>query len=132
MSTNDGGHVCSLYIGPSEDEMVALDALGPLTRRALCDAPVRYSAVPILLQIREFEEGQRARFPEHVRDRFRIDPAEPIFDQMVADGLREDARQLLLRDRSEYDAQLGLKPLRAKVTVKSIREQRRSARRVRW
>lgn len=130
--TNDGGHVIRMFESPNGDEMEALDTLGPLTRAMIYDSPIRFSAAAILKQFRDFEEKQRAKFPEHVRHRFHLDPADPRLDQMIAEQLPGQSLETIRKDRSEEEAQAGVKPLRANVSVKSIREQRRSARRVRW
>ena len=132
MSTNDGGHVIRMFTAPKGDEMEALDTLGPLTRAMIHESPIRFSAAAILKQFRDFEEKQRAKFPERVRDRFHLDPQDPRLDRMIAEQLPEQSLETIRKDRSEEDAQAGIRPLRANITVKSIREQRRSARRVRW
>jgi hypothetical protein len=132
MSTNDGGHITELYVGSVDDEMAALEQLGPLTRCAIYDSPIRFSAVPILQQLREFEAEALKRIPQNKRHLYCINFAEPQFDRSIADGVLEEARKFILKDRSEYDANIGIKPLIARVSVKSLREQRRSARRIRW
>ena len=133
MSSNDGGHVVEIYAsGTISDEMNALDQLGPLTRQAIYDSPIRYSAGAVLKQIRDYEEQQRKLVPEMFRSRFCIDPRHQDIDRAVADGLVKNSVEIVLRDRSEVDAMLGVKPLRSNVGVKSIREQRRSLRKVRW
>lgn len=132
MSTNDGGHVIELFIGTIEDEMAALEALGPLARRAICESPVRISAQPILKQLQEFEKKQLEKITENIRHYYRINFADPQFDGYVARGITEDARKTLLKDCTEQDANTGVVPMVPRISVKSIREQRRSARRVRW
>lgn len=132
MSTNDGGHVIKLHSGTRDEEMNALDALGPLTRQMIHNMPLRWSALAITRQIQDFEDKQRLKFPEHVRHLFKIDPKDPRFDQMVADQLVEQALDAVRKDRSEEDAQMGVTPLRARYSVKSLREQRRSKRASRW
>lgn len=132
MSTNDGAHAVDIFIGTTDAEMAALEELGPLTRRAICDAPIRFSAVPILQQLKEFEQEQLKKIPEEVRSRYRINFSDPALDAHVARGLVEESRRLLLKDCTEQDANLGVIPLVPKISVKSIREQRRSARRIRW
>lgn len=127
MSTNDGGHLIRIYHGPRQDEMAALDSLGPLTRAMIHQSPIRFSAAAILQQFREFEEKQRARFPG-----LNLDPKDPRLDRMIAEQLPMQALDAIRKDRSEEDAQVGIKPLRANISVKSIREQRRVMRRVRW
>jgi hypothetical protein len=132
MATNDGGHVTQLFVGTTEAEMEALDALGPLTRRAICESPIRISAQPILQQLQEFEQKQLVTIPVEVRHLYRLNFSEPRLDQFVAAGITEDSRQKLLKDCAEVDANAGVIPLVPRISVKSIREQRRSARRIRW
>ena len=131
-STNDGGHAIELAVHSPDEEMAALDALGPVTRQAIYDSPIRYSALPILKQVLDFEEEQRQKLPEHLRAAFRIDPKDPRLDLNIARDLREDSLKTILKDRSAEDANAGVIPLRARYSVKSIREQRRSLRKIRW
>lgn len=125
MATNDGGHVVPVSIGSVAADMEALDSLGPLTRRAIHDSPIRYAAPAILHQVDEF----LLKFPESMRDRIRRDPQ---LDGMIAAGLREDARKVVQKDRSDWDAEMGIKPLVPRISAKSLREQRRSARKIKW
>src|SRR5882762_60609 len=125
MATNDGGHAVRVALGTVVEDMNALDSLGPLTRRAIHDSPVRYAAPTILKQIDDF----LLKFPEHARERVRLDPQ---LDKMIADGLRKDARAVILKDRSEWDAEVSVKPLVPHISVRSLREQRRSTRKIRW
>lgn len=133
MSTNDGGHVIALFTeGTSADEMDALDQLGPMARQVIYDAPIRYSAGAVLKQLRDYEESERQKMPPEIRHLVRLDPRDPRIDAAIAKGLVEDSIKTILKDRSEQDAKSGVMPLIPKVSVKSIREQRRSLRKVRW
>lgn len=132
MSTNDGGHNIRLLVGSREDEMNALDALGPLTRRAIHELPVRMAAIPILQELQAFEKRELEKIPEDRRHLYQIRFSDPRLDQHVADGIRAAAKVALMEQLSEEDADRGIKPILARVSVKSIREQRRSLRKVRW
>lgn len=122
MATNDGGHSVIVLIGPTNLEMAALEQIGPKARRAIRDAPLRISAQPILQQLKEFEQEQLKRIPPEVRQNYRMNFADPVFDEFVARGIREEARNMLMNDCSEQDANLGVTPLVAKISVKSLRE----------
>jgi hypothetical protein len=132
MASNDGDNPIAIVYGNSDDERAALDQLGPLTRHALCYAPIRYAALGILQQIKDLEAQIRLQYPPELRDRVILNPCEPRLDRAIADGLKQDSLKVLKQDRSDRDAELGVTPIEAKITVKSIREQRRSARRIRW
>jgi hypothetical protein len=132
MPTNDGDHVIAMYTGTAAEEMAALEQLGPLTRQAIYDSPIRYSAIPILKQIRDYEEEQRNMAPSEMRHLVNVDPKDPRLDVHVALGVRDNSIKIVGQDRSQHDAEISVIPLRPRISVKSIREQRRSARRVRW
>lgn len=132
MSTNDGGHTIEVRIGTMQDEMQALDALGPITRRAIYELPMRISAAAVLLELKNFEEKELLKIPEGRRHLYCISFSDPRLDQYVADGLREAARETLKRDFTEQEADYGMKPIVPTYSVKSLREQRRSTRRIRW
>lgn len=133
--TNDGGHVIPTVIGTNEDEMAALEQLGPLTRRAIYESPVRYCASGILKQIEGAEEAERKKYPEHMRHMVRFDPKNPQLDQHLAHGLIIESAKTLRKDRDEVDAILGIKPIvpkRNTVTdLRIVRAERVSARRFR-
>jgi hypothetical protein len=133
--TNDGGHVIPTVVGTVEDEMAALERLGPLTRRAIYEAPVRYAALGIIGQIEAEQERQRALYPEHVRGRIVIDPKRPDLDRSLARGIAIESRKTIMRDRSEADALLGVKPIvprrGAAADLKVLRSERAAERRMR-
>ena len=132
MATNDGRHVQAVRYGTMAEEMEALDALGPLTRASIYNSPIRISAAGILQQIREAEEKARSRAPESIRDRIKLDPKERNLDLSIAENIKRESMLTVRRDRSEADALLSVKPMVPHYSVKSLREQRRTARRVRW
>lgn len=132
MATNDGGHKMGVVIGSLAEEMAALESLGPLTRAAIANSPIRYCAFGILRQIRSTEEQIRNRFPPAAWHRIHLDPKEPNLDLSIAEGLKQDSLMTIRRDRSEEDALLGIKPMIPRYSVRSLREQRRTARRIRW
>lgn len=133
LKNNDGGHDIEVVSGGSiSDEMNALDALGPLTRQAIYDSPIRYAAVSVMQQIKEFEAQQRLKYPENVRHLLHLDPAQPDLDRNIAEGLNQHSKTVIARDRSQLDAEIGVIPLRPNISVKTLREQRRVLRKVRW
>jgi hypothetical protein len=133
---NVGDHKV-LYIRTTcDEEFDAFDQLGPMLRTALCDSPIKSSSVAIVQQIQEKNEQIRIE-----NDRRRVygmpparllDPKDPQLDAYLARAFLAMNAQNLMKDRSEEDAMLGIKPIRAQVSVKSIREQRRSLRARRW
>lgn len=135
MSTNDGGHIIDVAIHSASEEMAALEQLGPVTRSAIANSPIRYAALPVLKQIKDFCDEQLKMVAPEMREMYRrgrFNPQNPELDSFIAKGLIEDARKTILKDRSEHDAQIGVVPLVPKITVKTLREQRRVARKVRW
>lgn len=131
--SNIGNHaVAFIFANLPHDEMAALDALGPLTRAAICNCPVQYSAAAVLKQIHDYEAELRLKYPEHVRHLLHIDPKDPKLDHNVARGVGLDALKVLKLDRDEIDAEAGIIPLVPKIGVRSLREQRRSTRKIRW
>ena len=87
-------------------------------------------------QLKDIEAERRLQFPEHVRKFYRIDPCDPQVDASMANGLRDQTLGVLLKDAlfedREEDAKLGMVPLVPNIGVKSVREQRRSLRKIRW
>ena len=130
MATNDGGHVIDIFMGSTADEMAALDQLGPLTRQAIYNSPIRYAATPVLQQVRDYEKELQAKAPPNFV--VRLDPKDPRLDAALAKGLIQRSIEIVMKDRSEQDAKAGVVPLVPKIGVKSIREQRRTLRRIRW
>lgn len=132
IDVNDGNHDVAIFQGGSiEDEMNAFDQLGPVTRDILHHSPIRYSAACLVKQLKDAEAERRLQLPAHVRNFYRIDPRDPQIDVSVANGIKAQNLEVLLRDRSEHDANVGVVPLVPNISVKSIREQRRSLRKMR-
>lgn len=132
MGLNDGNHAIPIFQGGSlEDEMNAFDQLGPVTRDVLHHSPIRYSAACIMKQLKEVEEQRRLQIPSTVRRFYRLDPRDPSIDASVAKGIMAQSLEVLKKDRSEHDANIGVVPLVPNIGVKSLREQRRSLRKTR-
>lgn len=112
---NKGSFLVPQAVTPVGEEMDALEALGRNSRHALYDAPMKISALSILRDITAAG----------------YDPKDPDIDRFVSRGIVLESMKVLMRDRPLQDAELGVRPIRAVISVKSIREQRRSARRVR-
>jgi hypothetical protein len=87
---------------PYDVEILAFDSLGPLVRAALNDSPVKILAFPIVQELLGLG----------------LNPCDPRIDAMAAHNLRVGARNVLLKDRSMEDAQLGMRPLRARFKAK--------------
>lgn len=77
-------------------ESKAFDALGPQMRQALNDAPIKVLAYPLLQEC--LAHG--------------LDPCEPRIDAMAAANIRLGVRNVLLKDRTQHDAELGMRPMR--------------------
>lgn len=93
--SNSIGQSGPVGVAPAWLEMQAVDALGPLTREALQEAPFSILALPIVQAC----EG-------------RFDPRDPRVDRVLANNVKTMCRDVLLLDCSEQDADLGLKPIR--------------------
>jgi hypothetical protein len=94
-----------------EDEMAALDAFGPHTRHALCNAPISVLASAILEQVREGQS--RGSFPANIRDR--------DIDAWLARRVLMGCYDLICRDRAERDARLAMQPLTPRLKLKRVR-----------
>jgi hypothetical protein len=110
-STNDGGHIVRAAIGTVDDEMAALEQLGPMVRLAIYESPVRWSALAVLKNIEAAEETERRKYPEHIRHLVRLDPLNPELDKHMARGLLIESAKAIRKDRDEADALLGVKPI---------------------
>ena len=87
-------------------ELEAQDAFGPMTRQAIYDSPIAVLAWPMLQQIIEFNEKRAAlNLPP-------VNPLDPMVDASIAKGVRDQAFTTILKDRSEQDARLAMKPIR--------------------
>lgn len=109
--TNDGGHVIGMVLGETREEMAALDRLGPLMRRAINEAPIRYSALGVIRQVEDEQERRRQRLPEGLRHHLVLDPSDYLLDAHMARGLLIESRKTIARDRDEADAALGVEPI---------------------
>ena len=96
------------------DEFDAFDQLGPCTRQALRDSPLPWLAVAIVSQLRDEEYRLRQSNPD-----FYLDLGNPDLDRNIARGLMMQSMQVMLRDRSREDAELGIKPLRPRRTLRA-------------
>lgn len=92
------------------DELEAFDALGPNARQAIRDAPVKWLATAIVIQIKEAEKQYGP-----------MDLQNPDLDRNIARGIMLQSMQLLMKDRSFEDAELGIKPLRRRREPAQIR-----------
>ena len=95
---NIGGNSGTVATVPGKLEEAAFDELGPMTRLAIAESPLKILAFPIAKQL--LDRG--------------LDPCMPALDSLVADGVRLLAYQLMAADRSPEDARAGLVPLRRK------------------
>lgn len=96
------------------DEFDAFDQLGPCTREALRDSPLPWLAIAIVKQLQHEEARLRLINPD-----FYLDLKNPDLDRNIARGLTMQSLQVMLRDRSREDAELGIKPLRPRRTVRA-------------
>lgn len=124
---------------PVELELAALDDLGPRARSAVCNAPLGVLAFSIVSQIVDMNDKIEAENNERASKglplRQYLDPKHPDLDARLANGVISNQVELLRTERSNIDATAGVRPLRARPSAKSVREQRRSdraSRRVRW
>lgn len=117
------------------EEMAALDDLGPLTRRAICESPLNFLAVTIVSQIIKINDKIEIENMERAVDgrplRAYIDPKHPDLDQRLAIGVVENgftaiANDEELGDRALEWARMGVKTLVARPTAKTARERRKT------
>lgn len=110
------------------DEMAALENLGRATRQAILDCPIKYSAASVLKEVERQEKELKIRMGPHVQ----LDPKLPDLDRFLAREVMRQSIVIVAQDRSQQDALDSVRPLRGKPSPKSIREQRRAMRRIRW
>lgn len=122
---------------PAVLEMAALDDLGPATRWAIRNSPLPILAYSITSQIIELndkielENEQRAAAGRPLRPY--ADPKSPDLDQRLANGVMQTQAKLMLDEGVQLqDVQSGMKPLVSKPSAKTLRERRRTQRRIRW
>lgn len=101
---------------PVEIEMAAMEDLGPLTRHAICNAPLGILATPMVDQITakndEIEVENRRRAAAGAPLLAYLDPQDPRLDAFIADSVVKLNYELLLKEREPIDALAGIKPLR--------------------
>jgi hypothetical protein len=118
------------------EEMAAMMDLGPKTRFAISNAPLSVLATPIVMQIiarnDTIEEENKVRLELGMPMLRYLDPQHPQIDEALARGVLEHQLGLLMTERSIEDALAGVKPLRARPSPRSVREQRQARRRIRW
>lgn len=124
---------------PGHLEMAALEDLGPRTRYALANAPLKVLAYSIVSQIIDFNDRVHAenerRAAAGLAPKPYLDPKSPDLDDRLARGVVSNQLDLLQQDRSIEDAIAGVTPLNRQPSPKSAREQRKAerlARRARW
>lgn len=122
---------------PAVLEMAALDDLGPKTRWAIRNGPLEILAYSITSQIVELndkielENQERAAAGRPLRPY--ADPKDPALDARLAQGVLSQQYQLLVGDGiASQDALDGCRPLQSKPSPKTMRERRRTERRIRW
>ncbi len=110
---NAGVHEVLYIIADGAEEMAAFESLGPRTRQALRDAPMKTSATSIVDQLAQKSDEARQRceaagmpWPGP------FNPHDPRLDGMIAAGIVGQSTIVLMRDRSRADAELGVKPIR--------------------
>lgn len=123
-----GAH--ALVLG--EEEVAAMEDLGPKTRHAIDNAPLKMLATSIVSQVIDindkiYEENQQ-RAQQGLPQRRYLDPKDPQLDENLARGVISYNLDLLQRDRSIGDAMAGVIPLHGRPSPKSIREQRKAMR----
>lgn len=104
----------------SIDELEAFDLLGPMTRQALRDSPIKWLAIAIVQQIQEAEEAIKAKLPEWQRPLFSLDLQDPALDRNIAAGIVDQSKAAISQDRSREDAELGVRPLRPRRIVRRM------------
>jgi hypothetical protein len=111
-----------------DDEMEALESLGRATRQAILDAPIKFSAATVMMEISRQERELTIKYGREVQ----LDPTMPDLDRFLASEVMRKSILIVAQDRSREDAMSSIRPLRGKPSPKSVREQRRAMRRVRW
>lgn len=116
-------------------EMAALEDLGPKTRHALTNAPLKIHAVSIVSQIidvnDQIEAENHKRAAAGQPQRPYLDPKNPDLDARLANGVLQHNVELLSADRGIEEAIRGVRPLKARYNPKTERDQRK-LRRVRF
>lgn len=115
---------------PTELELAALDDLGPQCRRIIDEGPLPTLAYSIISQVIEYNEKVEAENEKRARMGLPLqpylDPREPRFDAMLATGVLEYSLKLMLEDRTPEHAEMGLSPLKPKMSARTARERRKT------
>lgn len=111
-----------------DEEMEALESLGRATRQAILDAPIKFSAATVMMEIARQERELSVKYGREVT----LDPTMPDLDRFLASEVMRKSILIVAQDRSREDAMSSIRPLRGKPSPKSVREQRRAMRRIRW
>lgn len=127
------------FIGgvPGSIEMAALEDLGPRAVHALKNLPLPMLATAIVSQIVEYNDKiavENARRVETGFPQLRyLDPKDPALDAKIAQSAIDHICGLLRLDQvAEVDVKASLRPLVGTPSPRSLREQRRARRKVRW
>lgn len=116
--SNVGKVAANIITDTATDEMDAMEQLGRNTRAALCDAPIKFSAISVLQSVREHEEKLRSQLPEEQRPLLVLDPKNLDLDMHLARGLMMQSVKIIAQDRSIEDAQSSIRLLRPRRTVR--------------
>lgn len=111
-----------------DEEMAALEGLGRATRQAILDCPIKFSAATILMEVQRQESVLTIKMGREIK----LDPKLPDLDRFLAREVMRKSIMIVAQDRSQEDALSSIKPLRGNPSPRSVREQRRAMRRVRW
>jgi hypothetical protein len=120
---------------PEPLELAALEDLGPLTRRAICESPLPTLAVSIVEQIIDIndkiEAENKLRQERGLPLRGYVDPKNPELDRRLAIGVVENVFKIIagdeeLGDRALDWAKMGVRPLIARPSSKTARERRKT------
>lgn len=119
---------------PIDEELAALQDLGPKCRHLLTHGPMPVLATPIVLQIIQqndkIEAENERRAQANMPLRPYLDPKDPRLDDFLAQQLLKFHLDTMMKDGAATidRAMDGLKPLVGKRSPKSAREQAKSDR----
>lgn len=120
---------------PEVLELAALEDLGPLTRRAICESPLPTLAVSIVEQViavnDKIEAENKLRAERGLPQRGYIDPKHPELDRRFAIGVVENNFKIIAGDQELGDraldwAKMGCRPLIGRPSAKTARERRKT------
>lgn len=138
---NNGRGVPAGTLGgvPELLELAALEDLGPLTRRAICESPLptlAYSIVSQVIEINDKIEAENMQRAERDLPQLKyVDPKEPELDRRLAIGVVENNFKMIagdveLGDRAVEWAKMGARPLVGIPSAKTARERRKTEGRI--